>query len=312
MQIHRLIEMVYMLLDKRTTTAKTLAERFEVSTRTIYRDIDVLSSAGIPIYTNKGQGGGIGLLDDFVLNKSLLSEQERQHLVTSLQSLRALKLDHADTALEKLRSVFRTTPQDWIEVDFSGWGGGERERETFRALKTAILNDAVVSFQYVNGRGERQERIVEPAKLLFKGRGWYLFGHCRAKAEDRLFKLTRLRELRLMEERFSRPRGSLGATGFVDRPAAEPIALVLRIAASLAYRVYDEFDPDRIRKNEDGSFTVSVDFPEGEWVYGYILSFGSEATVLGPERVRTAVAETLERALRNYRECDALLSDSEW
>ncbi len=310
MQIHRLFEIVYMLLDKRTTTAKALAERFEVSTRTIYRDIEALSSAGIPIYTSKGQGGGIGLLDDFVLNKTLLSEPERQQLLSSLQSLQALNVDHAGAALSKLRSVFRTQPYDWIEVDFSGWGGGGRDRETFRALKSAILDGAVVSFEYTNGSGERQERIVKPMKLFFKGRGWYLYGYCRTKGEERLFKLTRLRALRSLEERFPRSRDDRPLADVFDQAAAEPVEIVLRIAASAAHRVYDEFDLEDVRQEADGSYVVAVRYPRGDWVYGYILSFGGEATVLEPKDVRDAITRTLERALRRYRECDTLLSDS--
>ena len=306
MQIHRLFEIVYLLLDKRRATAAELAARFEVSTRTIYRDIDILSSAGFPIYTSKGKGGGIGLVDEYVLNRSLLTEREQNDILFSLESLRAMRIHDVEPVLDKLRALFRNrTPLDWIEVDFAPWGGGGRDRDTFRALKTAILGGFAVSFSYVGSNGERTSRMVDPAKLLWKGRAWYLHGFCRLRGEYRLFRCSRIRDLKVLDgSEEPAPVRSSPPPPPPPVPEEDPaprITLVLRLAPSQAHRVYDEFDPGRVRPLEDGGFVAEADCPDGEWLYGYVLSFGDGAEVLSPPHVRDAVRAKLEAALRRYR-----------
>jgi len=175
MQINRLIEMVYILLSRKTVTAKELSEHFNVSQRTIYRDIDTLSSAGIPVYTNKGKGGGISLLENFVLNKSMLSEKEQMEIISSLHSLKAINVQDVEPILNKLSVIFGKTDTGWIDVDFSRWSSDDDEREKFSIFKTAILNKKMVSFSYYGSNREKTERTVEPLKLVFKGYAWYVY-----------------------------------------------------------------------------------------------------------------------------------------
>ncbi|MGB8452142.1 MAG: HTH domain-containing protein [Anaerocolumna sp.] len=137
MQVNRLFEIVYILLNKNYTTAKELAEHFEVSVRTIYRDIDILCQSGIPIYTSKGKGGGIGLLDNFVLNKSVLSKMEQEGIISALQGLNATNYPDINQVLSKLNNLFGTKQNNWIEVDFSDWG--ESQKENFNLIKTAVI-----------------------------------------------------------------------------------------------------------------------------------------------------------------------------
>ena len=165
MQINRLFEIVYILLDKKTITAKELSERFEVSVRTIYRDIDTLSIAGIPVYTNKGKGGGISLMDDFVLNKSVLSEKEQNEILMSLQSLNAMKFLDVEPVLKRLSTIFNKESTNWIDVDFSKWGSDDSEKEKFNTIKTAIISTKIINFDYFSSYGEKTLRTVEPLKL---------------------------------------------------------------------------------------------------------------------------------------------------
>ena len=122
MPINRLFEIVYVLMEKSTVTAKELAGRFEVSQRTIYRDIETLSESGIPVYMTKGKGGGISLLPEFVFNKALLTEEERREILTSMRAVSALSLSSKSGALSKMQNLFGQRQCDWIEVDFSSWG----------------------------------------------------------------------------------------------------------------------------------------------------------------------------------------------
>ena len=107
MKINRLLEISLVLLNKGTVTAKELAERFNVSTRTIYRDVDILSTAGIPVYTNKGNGGGISILDNYSINKTVLTDGERDSLLLALKTLQSTKYPEIDTVLDKIGAVFK-------------------------------------------------------------------------------------------------------------------------------------------------------------------------------------------------------------
>ena len=243
MQINRLFEIVYILLDKKTITAKELSEHFEVSVRTIYRDVDTLSIAGIPIYTNKGKGGGISLIEDFVLNKSVLSEKEQNEILMSLQSLNAMKFLDVEPVLKRLSTIFNKESTNWIDVDFSQWGSDDSEKEKFNILKTAIISTKIVSFDYFSSYGEKTLRTVEPLKLVFKGQGWYLYGFCRLKGEFRIFKITRIRDINLLDETFIRDIPS-DIWGEGDKSYKNKmVTLILKIDERMAYRLYDEFEP---------------------------------------------------------------------
>lgn len=300
MQINRLFEIVYILLDKKTATARELSEHFEVSVRTIYRDIDTLSAAGIPIYTSKGKRGGISLMDNFVLNKSVISEKEQEEILMSLQSLNAMKFLDVEPVLKKMSTVFKKDGASWIDVDFSGWGSDAGDKEKFNTIKTAILDNKLISFYYFNSNGEKGIRIVEPLKLVFKGQGWYLYGFCRLKGEFRLFKITRIKKISLSEETFKRDIPSNIWEDSEQSFKYKIITLSLRIDEKMAFRVYDEFDEEKIIKNKDGSFTVSKAFPEGEWIFGYIMSYGDYAEVIEPKYIRETIKKKFKAGLEKY------------
>ena len=201
MQINRLFEIVYLLLEKDTITAKELAQQFGVSVRTIYRDIDILSTAGIPVYTNKGKGGGISLLENFVLDKSILSEEEQNQIIFALQSLEKLDKNSEKKALEKMSRLFHKQSENWIEIDFSNWSN---ENNKFEMMKQAILKKQVMEFTYFNSYGEETKRQVEPLQIWFKDKAWYVKAYCRVKQDYRVFKIARMREIKVLEETFER------------------------------------------------------------------------------------------------------------
>lgn len=290
----RLFEIVYILLDEKSVTAADLARRFEVSEKTIYRDVDRLSTAGIPIYAVRGKGGGIRLTENFVLNRSLLSEREQNEIMMAVESLAAVNLPR-DATLQKLRALFQRESPGWIEVDFSRWGGGGKA--VFDRLKTAILERRRVVFDYYSAMGEHMRREAEPLQLWYKDRAWYLKAYCRTRKDYRLFKLTRVQNLELLDGRFERkPPPDLGT----EPPAPQClITLRLHFAPELAYRVYDEFGPACIEKTSDG-FEAVMTCPEDDWLYGYVLSFGGKAKVLEPERVRSVLRNKIAEMMKNY------------
>ncbi len=298
MQISRLFEIVYILMNKKNATAKELCEHFEVSQRTIYRDIETLCQAGIPIYTTKGKGGGISLMDNFVLNKSVLSEQEQDEILAALSGFRAATNKDSDRVINKLGALFGNKSSDWIEVDFSNWSSNEMDKNKFNQMKAAILSHNVLGFHYYNSNGQESHRSIEPYKLLFRGQAWYLCGYCRSKKDNRYFKVNRIRDLQVEDETFT-PNPSL------TKPSGEPsetvsypmLPVVLKLDAEMGYRVYDEFPGEHIQRNSDGSFLVRTILQGGSWLTGYLMSFEDHLEIMEPLELREEVLQKYRNAL---------------
>ncbi len=304
MQMNRLFGIVYFLLAKKSATAKELAERFEVSTRTIYRDIEILSGANIPIYTNQGKSGGICLLENFVLENSFFSEEEQNHILFALQGMNTLSRQDERSILEKLTILFHKNQTNWIDVDLSSWENVAGQDERFQVIKEAILKQRVLQFVYYNASGEEKERRAEPLQIYFKDKAWYLKAFAQDKQAYRLFKISRMKKIEMQEENFERelPETIEKKTDF------KTIKLELEIAKEMAYRVYDEFEKETITKKENGDFLINIEYPENDWVYGYILSFGEYAKVLAPKYAKEIVKQRVKKMAKKYFKYDISLS----
>lgn len=301
MQSTRLFEILYCLLERDGATVRQLAERLEVSERTVRRDLDALSAAGVPVYAARGRGGGVHLLPDFVLSKTLLSAREQDEILSALQSLRATGSGVESEVLTHLNGLFRRQAADWIDVDFSPWGGGAAARALFPRLKDAILERRLVSFDYFTSGGTAGRRTVEPYRLCFKGMNWYLQGWCLTRRDFRVFRLSRIRRLS-EEERTFLPRSAPPPLE-EDGPAEPPLpvrAVTLRFAPELAFRVYDIFSPEEIVPEPDGGLLVRTRWPEGEWGVSFLLSFGGAVEVLDPPPLRAALRDAAAGILKKY------------
>jgi predicted DNA-binding transcriptional regulator YafY len=300
MQISRLFQIVYILLDRKTITAKELADRFEVSVRTIYRDINTLGTAGIPIYTSQGRGGGISILDDYVLNKSLLSDDEQKEILIGLQSLKAANYPDIKTLDKKLGALFSKNKQSWIEVDFSHWGSGNEEKDKFQILKNSVLNKNTVKFSYSNSNGEQTTRQIEPLKLIFKNKSWYVSGFCLLKNQFRIFKISRISDLNSTEIFFDRDLPDDLDLIIEKSVGYKASNIVLKFSNHISYRVYDEFNINDIEIDADGNLIVSLSYPEDEWLYGYILSFGFYVEVIEPQGLRDVISYKISKMMNIY------------
>ena len=296
--------MIYILMRQGTVTAAELAERFEVSVRTIYRDMDTLSAAGIPVYAKKGKNGGICLTEQFVLNKMLLTKDEQQEILSGLVSLRETKAEAGENILQKLGEFFRTDPVDWLAIDLSDWSG--RRVQLYDNIKNAILARRLLQFDYYGKTGQMRRRTVEPVKLLFKEYTWYLKAYCRERKDWRLFKLFRIKRLLVQEETFV-PRAE--CISQEDAPQGHEIQTDLnmnmtvvdvRIDKREAYRVYDRFEEEEIEVLPDGNFMVHFHLTMDDWGYGVLLSFGPSAEVLAPETVRQEMKRRVQQMAKWY------------
>lgn len=297
MQESRLFQILYHLLDKGQATAPELAEKFEVSIRTIYRDIDALSGAGIPVYAQAGRNGGIHLMNGFVLNQTVLSEEEKQEILTALQSMNFSKNLDSSRTLQKLSAIFRLGSEDWLEVDFSRWGNSGTDNEKFELLKSAVIHRKCVRIIYANSSGAVSERIIQPLKMSYKSSAWYLKAYCTEKGDYRIFKLTRIIDLEVLEDSFSRsPFPELE-----EAPHRTCGTVVLGFPKSMSYRVYDEFDRKMVSKQENGDLIVSANLPEDEWIIGYLLSFGTQVDIIEPAHLKKIVAERAREIYEKHK-----------
>ncbi|SMC62665.1 helix-turn-helix transcriptional regulator [Sporomusa malonica] len=302
MKIARLLEITTLLLSRGTLTASNLAKRFGVSTRTIYRDVEALSTAGVPIYMSKGNGGGISLLENYTLNKTLLSDQESGSILLALKTLQATQYPEIDKILDKMEAVFKNTQaNDWVDIDFFYWGSHPNERNKFDAIKHAIVNRKVITFEYVNANGDRGSRAVEPLKLFYKGSSWYLVAYCRKRNSQRLFRISRIKNVVTTTESFIPKQLPDSEKEAMEKPPPM-ITFKLRFCDKVLNRLYDDFDDAYIVKKEDGTLEVEVAFPENEWLYGYLLSYGHFVEVLEPPHIRNILIERMKETLKMYED----------
>lgn len=282
----RLFKMLYYLLDRERATAPELAAEFEVSVRTIYRDVEALSGAGIPIYAEPGRNGGIYLLQDFVLDKAILSESERQDVLTAIQSIFATGYTGGKEMLTKLSAIFNVNTRNWLEVDFSRWRKRNYDNSKFEILKTAVIQCREIKIVYENSNSRRSVRIVQPLKICYKSKEWYLKAFCTEKQDFRLFKLNRILELELLENTFV-PRPYPEEKNNLQQTYSQ---IVLSFSKAIAYRVYDEFDETEIEYQKNGDLIVCAEMPVDTWLVGYLLSFGTQVEIIKPKYLKGVLA----------------------
>ena len=288
MSADRLFQMVYLLLEHGRLTAGQLAEKLDVSVRTVYRDVDALSAAGVPICTTQGQGGGVSLMDGFVLDRAAFTEEEQCQL---LSALRALPAVGDGAALTKLSALFRQGGQEgWLQVHLSRWGDCHGDDALFNALRQAILGRREIAFRYASSQGLTLPRRALPARLVYKGQGWYLQALDLDREDYRTFRLTRILDLTVTDRQFHRQLAPPDIDFDGEIPPLFRLECVLRFSPALAWRVYDEFDRDCVTTLADGRLEVRAVFPEDQWLYGYLLSFGAGVEIVAPDDLRRRMA----------------------
>lgn len=300
----RQLGIVYLLLSKNDMTAARLAEHFEVSVRTIYRDVEALSLAGIPVYARKGKNGGISLTENFVLDRMMLTKQEQENLMAALSSMQETGAGIETEMLQKLGGLFQVESTGWVSIDFSDWSG--RRGALFEMVKKSILEHRLLRFDYYGQNNVMSRRTVEPLQLLFKEYTWYLRAWCRERKALRLFKIMRMKRVECLEEIFvpasEKYREPPKSAVICQKEQTDAEEIVFRVEASEAWRIYDRFEEEEVTQQEDGSFLIRMKVMLDEWVYGMLLSFGPAASVLEPEHVRREMGRRIEKMGEAYRQ----------
>ncbi len=306
----KLFELLYLLMAKRRMTAGEIADHFEVSVRTVYRWVDSLCMAGIPIGSSQGKGGGIYLAENYALDKTLLSEDEKLNILAAVNAFSTLsgassEADPELSAAQKLRPL-SAHGTEWLEIDFAPWNPlGAYLRTLFAVARGAILKQQQLSIEYYSSRGETGSRTLQPWKLVFRGQAWYLYGWCNQKKEPRYFKLSRIQDIKNLQRPMTVFSDSDCAKGQLSEDYVSHLArdfrlvnLVVKVPAEEAYRIMDDYKVDKQEPagpGEEGMLLLTFQMPDEYWLVSYLLSFGSSLEVIAPEEVRLAVASEVKK-----------------
>ena len=296
MKDNRLFRILYYILEKEKVTANELADKFEVSVRTIYRDIDSISSVGVPIFTTQGKGGGIKIDNEYILNKSLFDANEKEQIIAALQGLEKTNKVYKNELITKLSALFKIKNSNWIEIDFTSWGSNNTYQDLFNTLKIAIINKNIISFSYISSKAEKINREVKPIRLLFKEQDWYLYAFCLLRNDFRYFKLSRIRDLEVLainyEDNFENEvlKKELKYENIVN--------IKLKFDKSVAFRVYDEFKA--IVEDKKGNLYVEMKIPNNYKLYNYIFSFGANVEILEPKEIRNQFKNMINKIAKKY------------
>ncbi|TYP71938.1 helix-turn-helix transcriptional regulator [Paenibacillus methanolicus] len=305
MKLERLISIVYMLLNNEVVSASELAEKYEVSPRTIYRDIDAICAAGIPVVSYQGANGGYGIIESYKMDRSLLGSFDVASLITVLHSMSSIFDDErAMETVRRLQTIQKNDQLPHLSMDM----GSHRVtyNESLRKLRDAITAKQVVRFDYINGKNERVARSVEPVSLRYQHDAWYLFSYCRTRGDYREFKISRMTDLLLQPERYERRHeASPQRSAFEQYRWNDHKEVVLQFSSEALARAMDLFYESDRSFNPDGSLTVTLKLDNAaseQWLLGVMMSFGDEAEIVAPIELRQALRRKLEKMLQRYRE----------
>ncbi|MEF3305814.1 helix-turn-helix transcriptional regulator [Paenibacillus sp. GYB003] len=304
MKLERLISIIYKLLNHEVLSASVLAEEFQVSPRTIYRDIDAIGAAGFPVVSFQGTKGGYGMMDGYKMDKSLLGSYDVHSLITVLKSLSTVFEDErAQGTIERLQTIgpeFRTTS---LSVDFDTY---RTDPGALSRLRTAITERNIVRFDYINAKNERTTREMEPLRLHFKYRNWYLYGFCRTRRDYREFRLSRMMNAVLTPETFEPHREMPEEAASSNKEWQEQLEdVVIRVGPEALAEALDQLHQVDKQFHADGSMTMRIPVYkplQARWLWSIVLSLGSGAEVLEPPALRNILKEQLQNALKLYED----------
>ena len=300
MKIDRLIGILYVLLQKDKVTAPELAERFEVSRRTINRDIEDLCKAGIPIRTSQGTGGGISIMDGYRMDLTILTSKDMQMILAGLRSLDSVSgSSYYGQLMEKIQAGSSSfiSGRDSILIDLSSW---YRESLTpkIETIQDAIGDRHLVRFQYFSPSGD-SERTVEPYYLVFHWSSWYLWGWCRDRKAFRLFKLNRMDSVQKTEEIFECREAPMPDLSN-EKIFPGKIRVKALFEADQKWRLVEDFGPECFAESDDGRLLFTADYTDLESLVTWLMTFGDKAEVLEPLEAREAVSQMAKKMVILY------------
>lgn len=298
-RLERLISIVMILLQKNTVSASAFANMFNVSKRTILRDMDMLGLANIPIYAIHGVHGGYAIMDTYKLDKRLLTQADLENVLTALSGLEQLLVSkEVELTIKKIQSMLSSTSRKGvIQLSFYDWEGRSDTHSILNVCQQAIAQNNLLSFDYLDRNGVATKRTVEPYFLHFSEQSWYLKGYCLERQAYRTFKLSRTEQCRLEKGRFS-PRedsaSNLEPKNYYSKLVDIQVLITPRIREQLIERYgrkcIDASNPERL--------IASIGVPQDREGFQFLAGFGSDIKIIEPlsyvEQYKAFLAAMLE------------------
>ena len=301
MKVDRLVSIIMTLFNKKRIGAQELADMFEVSPRTIYRDIDAINMAGVPIRSISGVGGGFEIMPEYKIDKNIFSTADLSAILMGLSNLsNMVRGDELLNALAKVKSFIPADKAYDIEikinqicVDLSPWSGNKNIQPYLQIIKAALEDYKLLSFEYIAHHGNRSVRTVEPYQLVLKSGHWYFYGYCYNRNDYRLFRLSRMSDLQRKQETFHPRNYQKPILDFEEIIETIQTEIKIRIHKSVLDRVlefctYDHFVPD-----DDEHYIVNFPFIENEYYYDILLSLGDKCECLEPLHIRAKMKQKI-------------------
>ena len=306
MKIDRVLSIVMLLISKKQVQAKELAELHEVSVRTIYRDIETINQAGIPVVTTQGAGGGISLVDDYRLEKKLFTDDDIELILTALESMTsAYTFKESEHVLKKIKSLISShtdenDKQHHVFIDLSSWGKDSQAEKKLQLIHTAASAHQYIQFIYRNAKGETLLRKVEPYTLVLKGRHWYLYAFCCVKKAFRLFKLTRMIDLMTISGYFKPKKIKNEEKPWNNSWYEEPSVtnLTLRLTEASVGKVKEWVDENEWIVCSDGTYLATLSVPQDDWLNSFLFYLGPDVDILSPKHIKEAFDLQLKQFLK--------------
>jgi len=309
MKVDRLVSIIMILLEKERIGAQELADMFEVSPRTIYRDIDAINMAGIPILSTSGVGGGFEIMQNYKIDKKVFSTADLSAILMGLSNLsNMIRGDELVNALAKVKSFIPADRVKDIElkanqvyIDLSPWIGNRNIQPYLEIVKTALQESKLLSFEYADRYGNKTTRTAEPYQLVLKSSHWYFQGYCLVRNDYRLFRLSRISNLQIQEGTFTPRDYQKPQLDFTDILENMQTTIKIRIHKSVMDRVLDYCDYEHFTPDGDEHYIVSFPFIENDYYYYNILfGFGDKCECLEPLNIRAEMKRRINDMVAIY------------
>ncbi len=308
MKVDRLVSIIMILLDKKRIGAQELADRFEVSLRTVYRDIDTINRAGIPVRGASGVGGGFEIMPEYKVDRKVFSSADLSVLLMGLSSLsNMIRGDELVNALAKVKSFIpadRARDIEWkanqLSIDLSPWMGNRDLQPDLERIKTALQESRLLSFDYADRHGNKTARTAEPYRLVSKNSQWYWQGYCHIRHDFRLFKLSRTSNLQIENKTFVPRDPPKPQLDFADVLATLQTEIKIRIHPSVLDRVLDYCTVEDVSPDGDEHYIVRFPFIENDYYYQILLGFGDRCECLEPLPIRSEMKRRIHEMAALY------------
>lgn len=313
MKVARLISIIMVLLEHRKVSATKLAEMFEVTPRTIYRDIETINLAGIPIISYPGINGGISIMEEYKIEKKIFTISDITELLIGLGSVHSLlPSEEIINIIAKVKGLVPAeqvkdieSKSNQIDIDHTSWFENKTTKLYVLKIKIAIRENKFIFFNYFDRVGNKSQRKVEPYKLFFKNSNWFLHGYCTTREDFSIFRLSHMSSLELLNEKFSLREfdyESIQESLWTDR---EIIRIKLLIDESIKDLMIEFCGKENVEPFKNNKFIAYLPFVEDDYWYSILLHFGDKCECLEPENIRLKVIRRLENTLSVYKKSNS-------